>query len=106
MGRFSQLLQPGAMLRDHSTITASTVVAVCVGIVWLVLGVSRADSQSDRAAEQAPVRVSVMTVAAEPFAYQPRYLGKVEAFQIVEIRSRVRGFLNDRLFREGGSVEE
>jgi len=53
---------------------------------------------------QGPTPVHVLVVAAETVPIQPRFLGQTEASQVVEIRSRVNGYLLGRDFVEGSAV--
>lgn len=83
---------------------AMALIVVVAAVLWLALGVSRADVRNEASSQSQAIPVSVMQVRAQTLPYKPRYLGKSEAFQTVEIRSRVRGFLHERLFQEGGNV--
>lgn len=58
------------------------------------------------AAPSEPTEVQVMAVRAESVSIVPRFLGQTEAFQTVEIRARVRGFLQEQGFREGTLVKK
>lgn len=51
-----------------------------------------------------PVAVSVIEARAQDVPLSPTYLGRTEAFQTVEIRARVNGFLEQRAFEEGAAV--
>src|SRR4051812_930885 len=53
----------------------------------------------------APLSVNVVSVAPRNVPLTTRFLGQTEASQIVEIRSRVRGFLLKRAFDEGQTVK-
>ncbi len=50
--------------------------------------------------------VTVLPVERESVTIRPRFLGQTEAFQTVEIRARVRGFLEEQGFVEGKLVEK
>lgn len=52
-----------------------------------------------------PVEATVVPVMARSVPLAPSYLGRTEASQIVEIRARIDGFLEERTFEEGGHVE-
>lgn len=58
-----------------------------------------------QAMAQAPA-VSVTPVAVENVAPGARFVGRVEAINAVDIRSRVEGFVEARAFREGQFVEQ
>jgi len=51
-----------------------------------------------------PMEVTVVLVQEQAVPVRPRYLGRTEASQEVEIRARVNGFLEARTFEEGGMV--
>ena len=53
-----------------------------------------------------PMSVEVVTVEPQNVPLRPRFLGQTEASQVVEIRSRVRGFLLDRAYDEGQVVKQ
>ena len=54
----------------------------------------------------APLSVSIVTLEAQNVPLSPRFLGQTEPSQVVEIRSRVRGFLLERAFEEGQAVTQ
>jgi len=56
-------------------------------------------------AAPAALPVNVYTTEATTVPLRPRFLGQTQASQIVEIRSRVRGFLLERAFEEGQPVK-
>jgi len=58
--------------------------------------------------QSAPAAVPVGTVAAErkPIAKTLDYVGRVEAINRVEVRARVKGYLEAVLFKEGDLVKE
>jgi membrane fusion protein, multidrug efflux system len=58
------------------------------------------------AAAHGPLEVEVVTLASRTVPAAPRFLGQTEASQVVEIRSRVKGFLLERAFEEGQRVEK
>lgn len=55
-----------------------------------------------------PATIPVGTVKAErkPVSRHPDFVGRVEAVNRVEVRARVKGFLEEVLFREGDLVKE
>ena len=55
---------------------------------------------------QGPPAVGVMTAERRPVTETSEFVGRVEATDRVNIRARVTGFLQERLFREGGDVQE
>lgn len=52
-----------------------------------------------------PVPVETLTVARETVPVTMRFLGQTEGAQVVEIRARVAGYLQERAFEEGSRVE-
>jgi membrane fusion protein (multidrug efflux system) len=55
---------------------------------------------------QGPPAVGVITAERRPVTETSEFVGRVEATDRVNIRARVVGFLQERLFREGGDVTE
>ncbi len=55
---------------------------------------------------QGPPAVGVQTAERRPVTESSEFVGRVEATDRVNIRARVTGFLQERLFREGGDVTE
>lgn len=55
---------------------------------------------------QGPPAVAVMTAERQPMTETSEFVGRVEATDRVNIRARVTGFLQERLFREGGDVSQ
>lgn len=99
--------RPGVLLfaRRYRSHLLSLVVVICVAIVWFILGITKADALASDDANEQEVKVAVLRVSAQTVPFEPRYVGRTEAYQTVQIRSRVRGFLQERLFQEGGAVE-
>jgi membrane fusion protein (multidrug efflux system) len=54
---------------------------------------------------QGPPAVGVMTAERRPVTESTEFTGRIEAVNRVEIRARVTGFLQERLFREGQEVK-
>lgn len=55
---------------------------------------------------QGPPAVGVMTAERRPVTEAIEFVGRIEATDRVNIRARVTGFLQERLFREGGDVNQ
>jgi membrane fusion protein, multidrug efflux system len=72
-----------------------------VGVLILLVGPARAQSGE-------PGAVAVGTVYAErqPIAKTADFVGRIEAINRVEIRARVKGYLEAVLFKEGDLVKE
>lgn len=76
--------------------------AVCVCLV-LFAGCSR----EQQAGQQRPMpEVSTVTVAPRELALSTELSGRTSAFRIAEIRPRVNGLIEKRLFTEGSNVKE
>lgn len=56
-------------------------------------------------AAQGPVQVGVITVAAQPVTLTRELPGRTSALRIAEVRARVNGIVQKRLFTEGGDVK-
>lgn len=52
-----------------------------------------------------PPEVGVVTVALQPVALQTELPGRVEAVRVAQVRARVNGVVQKRLFREGSEVK-
>jgi membrane fusion protein (multidrug efflux system) len=59
-------------------------------------------------AQQAPPPPAVLVATAEkrPIGHATEFVGRVEAFEKVELRARVQGFLRERNFEAGAKVEK
>jgi len=53
-----------------------------------------------------PVEVGVITVKAEPLTLTKELPGRTSAFRVAEVRARVNGIVQKRLFTEGADVKE
>ena len=65
-------------------------------------------SASDAAAQfgpQGPPAVGIITAERRPVTETAEFVGRIEATDRVNIRARVTGFLNERVFREGQEVQ-
>jgi len=63
------------------------------------------EEQQAQAPPAQPVPVGVIEVQQRPVNLGDSFNGRVEAIQKVEIRARVTGFIQERLFEEGQVVE-
>lgn len=92
--------------RLNSSVLTLILVVLLTGVIWVALGPSEtAQGDSDPAGGAEPIPVITRVLEARTIALAPRYIGRTEASQRVEIRSRIRGFLHDRKFSEGGAVQ-
>jgi membrane fusion protein (multidrug efflux system) len=67
---------------------------------------SGCDQQPPAAAKARPVPVSTVTITAKDTPVVIEFVGKTASSRRVEIRSRVEGFLEQRLYEEGTPVQE
>jgi membrane fusion protein, multidrug efflux system len=84
------------------------ILLAALAAAWLYWGrSSHAPQAQGQPARQAgpPLPVEALVVAPANVPLRPRFLGQTEASQVVEIRSRVRGFLLRRAFEEGQPVK-
>jgi membrane fusion protein, multidrug efflux system len=56
-------------------------------------------------ADDAP-KVATITVVLEDVSPKHEFVGRVEVLNAVDVRSRIDGFIDERLFEEGSSVEK
>lgn len=84
---------------------AVVVLVVVLGGVYLYWEMSETAPTVQESQAQATPVVSTVVVEGETIPLTPRYLGQVEASQVVEIRARVDGFLEEQAFEEGAVVE-
>jgi membrane fusion protein, multidrug efflux system len=71
---------------------------------WGVLGCSPEKSAAATAA-QGPVEVGVVTLKEETVTLATELPGRLSAFRVAEIRARVNGIVQKRLFEEGSEVK-
>ena len=64
------------------------------------------DDKKQSAMAPRPVDVGVLTIAPQTVPVSYEFVGVTAASKTVEIRARVQGFLDKRLFEEGGKVAE
>jgi membrane fusion protein (multidrug efflux system) len=76
--------------------------------VLILLALSAAigcDRKAETAAERGPAEVRALTVAARDVPVRFEYVGQTESSHLVEIRARIDGYLEKRLYKEGGLVK-
>lgn len=72
-----------------------------VGVLISLMGPARAQS-----GEPAAVAVGTVNAERQPIAKTADFVGRIEAINRVEIRARVKGYLEAVLFKEGDLVKE
>jgi membrane fusion protein, multidrug efflux system len=91
--------------RSRPTVLMITLMAA----VLAVLAGCERDADNSQAQSQQqpaqPVPVGVVQVQPRPVTVAESFVGRIEAIQNVQIRARVSGFLQDRLFEEGELVQ-
>jgi membrane fusion protein (multidrug efflux system) len=84
----------------------STIAAIAGSLVLaaLVAGCDQGSEQKAAAPPPAPA-VGVQPAAMKGVSWSYEFVGRIQAVDIVQIRARVEGFLEKRLFREGQDVK-
>lgn len=77
-----------------------------LALVALLGACDQGAKEQGQAAPLPPASVIVARVASEELRPSVEFTGRVEAVDQVELRARVPGFLEQRLFTEGGMVEK
>ena len=72
---------------------------------WLHHSGEAGDAHSRVAQAGPPPEVGILELQSESVPLARTFFGQTEATQTVEIRARIEGFLDERLFREGATVE-
>ena len=76
----------------------------CCAVALMLAGCQPAKTETPKAA--APPQVIVAPVVEQPIRLSHDYIGKVVAFEKVELRARVTGVLVERAFAEGSDVKK
>ncbi|WP_421026969.1 efflux RND transporter periplasmic adaptor subunit [Paraburkholderia sp. A1RO-5L] len=74
--------------------------------VGMALGVAACHDKTPEASARPPANVDVINVAMRDVPVVFDYVGQTESSQQVEIRSRVNGFLEKRIYEEGSLVHQ
>ena len=74
--------------------------------IFFVVQISACNEQVPEAKQPKPVEVVTYTVASQDTPVSFEFVGKTASSRKVEIRSRVEGFLEKRLYKEGSFVDE
>jgi len=76
------------------------------GLILCMLAVLHGcDRKAETAAPRAPIEISALTVTPLDVPVRFEYVGQTESSHLVEIRARIDGYLEKRLYREGGLVK-
>jgi membrane fusion protein, multidrug efflux system len=76
-----------------------------LGVLWIALAFAACNKQPSAPAPQAP-EVTAMTVQGSNTPVDFEYVAQTQSSREVEIRARVEGFLDKRLYTEGALVKE
>ena len=79
---------------------------VTVFITSVIMVASLAGCGKEESIEQVGIEVTVVKVTPKDSPVSIEFVGKTQSSRRVEIRSRVEGFLEKRLYTEGSLVEE
>ncbi len=77
-----------------------------VAVLCLLVVACEESGQGEQSAAPPPPSVIVAPAAMEPLTASAEFIGRVEAVDRVDLRARVTGFLEKRLFEEGENVAE
>ena len=78
---------------------------LAVALLLLPLALAAASPAQAQFGPQGPPAVGVVTAERRPVTESTEFVGRIEAVNRVEIRARVTGFLQERLFQEGREVK-
>ena len=74
-------------------------------LALLLLLATLAAARAQPGGPPGPPAVGVITASRQPVTESTEFIGRIEAVNRVEIRARVTGFLQERLFQEGQEVK-
>ncbi len=77
-----------------------------IASLFLLASVAGAPALAQMGPGGPPPAVGVVEARRQPVTESSEFIGRVEAINRVELRARITGFLEERLFREGTEVEE
>lgn len=75
-----------------------------IAVALLSAGLCGCNGSKEAPAAAAPTEVAAMTVSLRDVPVTFEYVGQTESSQQVEIRARVNGFLEERVYKEGSMV--
>ncbi len=82
---------------------------VTLGVTALSIGallLAGCGRKSTVVATPPPLEIAVLTIAPEAVALSQELPGRTSAFRIAEVRARINGIVQKRLFTEGADVTE
>lgn len=85
--------------RTKRTAFVGGAVAVCVALI------AGCGKEAPKAAEKAPIAVTVLTVEPKDVPVTALYVAQTQSSQAVNIQARVSGFLDKRVYTEGAVVK-
>jgi len=75
-------------------------------LILLILAVLLGcDNKAETAAPRKPLEISALTVTSRDVPVRFEYVGQTESSHLVEIRARIDGYLEKRLYKEGSLVK-
>ena len=74
--------------------------------LFLLMGMLAAPAMAQMGPGGPPPAVGVVEARRQPVTESSEFIGRVEAIDRVELRARITGFLEERLFQQGTEVEE
>lgn len=80
-------------------------VSVLAASTIFLAGCGDSGTPAGQSGGEALPAVTVVPVTRKPFSASQEFVGKTEAFQAVDLRARVTGFLVERAFNEGQAVD-
>ena len=82
--------------------SAKAVLALLISSLLFAAGCAK---KTPPPAAPAPVEVGVLTIATQPVTLTRELPGRTSAFRVAEVRARVSGIVQKRLFTEGTDVK-
>jgi membrane fusion protein, multidrug efflux system len=80
--------------------------AVVFASVIFFSGCTKSDQTAGQAAPRPPMEVGVLTIKTEPVTLTEELPGRLSALRVAEVRARINGIVQKRLFTEGSNVTE
>ena len=77
----------------------------CILILFILPVLHACDRKADTAAPRTLIEISALTVRLRDVPVRFEYVGQTESSHLVEIRARIDGYLEKRLYKEGGLVK-